>query len=95
MHGKRTPTDGFAEKSPLRVPGKQNPRKPKKSENNPTKANESKQKATKDKRQITKDKDKEQRTQNEKQNTKDYYEKEGANAPEKEKIGRASCRERV
>ena len=58
--------------------------KPNETENNPTEANESKQKATKDKRQITKDKDKEQRTQNEKQNTKDYYEKEGANAPEKE-----------
>ena len=58
--------------------------KPNETENNPTEPNESKQKATKDKRQITKDKDKEQRTQNEKQNTKDYYEKEGANAPEKE-----------
>ena len=62
----------------------ENPGKPNETENNPTEPTESKQKATKDKRQRTKDKDKEQRTQNEKQNTKDYYEKEGANAPEKE-----------
>ena len=62
----------------------ENRTKPNETENNPTEPSESKQKATKDKRQITKDKDKEQRTQNEKQNTKDYYEKEGANAPEKE-----------